>query len=247
MLVAGFPAAAFGTNCYLVAPDAGEECVIVDPGVGVADRLAELVDEYRLRPVAVLLTHGHVDHTMSVVPVCGARGITAYVHPDDRGLLADPLGIFPAEVGAALRELAGGQVRTEPDDVAELVDGATVSVAGLDFTVDHAPGHTRGSVMFRIPGGVGRTGAELPARPELVEASEVCFTGDVLFAGSIGRVDLPGGDAAAMTDSLRGRVLPLADTVAVLPGHGPATTIGRERRSNPFLAELDAPAAAPGH
>ena len=241
MLVAGFPAAVFGTNCYLVAPDAGEECVVIDPGIGVADRLAELVEEHRLRPVAVLLTHGHVDHTMSVVPICGARGITAYVHPGDRGLLADPMSTLPAEFAAALRQLAGGQVRTEPDDVAELADGITVSLAGLDFAVDHAPGHTRGSVMFRLPGGVRRAGAELPTRPELVEASEVCFSGDVLFAGSIGRVDLPGGDAAAMADSLRSRVLPLADTVAVLPGHGPATTIGRERRSNPFLAELGAP------
>lgn len=241
MLVAGFPAAVFGTNCYLVAPDAGEECVVIDPGIGVADRLAELVGEYRLRPVAVLLTHGHIDHTMSVVPICGARGITAYVHPGDRGLLADPMSGLTDDMAAALRQLAGGRVRTEPDDVAELTDGITVSLAGLDFTVDHAPGHTRGSVMFRLPGGVRRAGAELPTRPELVEASEVCFTGDVLFAGSIGRVDLPGGDAAAMADSLRGRVLPLADTVAVLPGHGPATTIGRERRSNPFLAELGAP------
>jgi hydroxyacylglutathione hydrolase len=241
VLVAGFPAAVFGTNCYLVAPDAGEECVVIDPGIGVVERVAELLEEYGLRPVAVLLTHGHVDHTMSVVPICGARGITAYVHPGDRGLLADPLAGLPAEFAAALRQFVAGPVRTEPDDVAELTDGAVVSVAGLDFTVDHAPGHTRGSVMFRLPGGVRRAGAELPTRAELVEASEVCFSGDVLFAGSIGRVDLPGGDAAAMADSLRGRVLPLADTVAVLPGHGPATTIGRERRSNPFLAELGAP------
>ena len=240
MLVAGFPAAAFGTNCYVVAPDAGEECVIIDPGIGVAERLAEVVDENRLRPVAVLLTHGHVDHVMSVVPVCGARGITAYIHPGDRGMLADPLGGWPDDLAAALRELAGGTVLTEPDDVAELTDGAAVSLAGLDFTVDHAPGHTRGSVMFRLPGGVARVGAELHTTAELAEASEVCFTGDVLFAGSIGRVDLPGGNAEAMIDSLRRRVLPLADTVGVLPGHGPATSIGRERRSNPYLADLSA-------
>ncbi|HEY3507301.1 MAG TPA: MBL fold metallo-hydrolase [Actinocatenispora sp.] len=245
MLVAGFPATVFGTNCYVVAPDTGEECVVVDPGIGVADRLAEIVAEYRLRPVAVLLTHGHIDHTYSVVPVCGARGIPAYVHSDDRKMLADPADGLSPELAAALRQLPGGLVPTEPDDVVELTDGASVALAGLEFAVDHAPGHTGGSVMFRLPGGVRRAGAELPPeRTELVEASEVCFTGDVLFAGSVGRVDLPGGSAEQMADSLRRRVLPLADGVAVLPGHGPHTTIGRERRTNPYLLD---PGVLAGH
>lgn len=240
MLVAGFPAAAFGTNCYVVAPDAGEECVIVDPGLGVADRLAEVVTAHRLRPVAVLLTHGHADHTLSVVPVCGARGIPAYVHPDDRGMLADPMSGLPPEWAAPLRELVGGSLRTEPDDVRELVDGGAVTLAGLEFTVDHAPGHTRGSVMFRLPGGARHLAGDLPSRPELVEASGLCLAGDVVFAGSVGRVDLPGGDAGAMAASLRRTVLPLPDTTALLPGHGPHTTIGAERRANPFLARLAA-------
>lgn len=237
MLVAGFPDTVFGTNCYVVAPDAGKECVIVDPGIGVADRLAEVVAEHRLRPVAVLLTHGHIDHTYSVVPVCGANGITAYIHPADRKMLADPASGLSPQLAAALHQLPGGLVSTEPDDVADLSDGAAVRLAGLEFAVDHAPGHTRGSVMFRVPGGVRRAGAELPERPELVEASEVCFAGDVVFAGSVGRVDLPGGSAEQMADSLRRRVLPLADTVAVLPGHGPHTTIGRERHTNPYLQD----------
>jgi hydroxyacylglutathione hydrolase len=190
--------------------------------------------------VAVMLTHGHFDHTFSVLPVCGARGITAYIHPEDRAMLADPAAGLSSELAGMLRALAGGPLRTEPEEVAELVDGGTVRLAGLEFVVDHAPGHTRGSVMFRLPGGAGRLSADLAGAAELADATSLCFTGDVLFAGSIGRVDLPGGDADQMTASLRGKVLPLADTVAVLPGHGPHSTVGRERRANPYLARLTA-------
>lgn len=226
MLVAGFPAEAFGTNCYVVAPAAGEQCVIVDPGIGVLDRLDGLLAEHRLSPAAVLLTHGHLDHTFSVTPVCGARGITAYVHPGDRELLADPAKGLSTDITA----LFGGRLPyTEPDDVAELTDGTTVSLAGLEITVDHAPGHTGGSVLFRLPVADGA-----------YEADEICLSGDVLFAGSIGRTDLPGGSLPAMLASLRDKVLPLADDTIVLPGHGTATTIGRERRTNPYLREAGA-------
>jgi glyoxylase-like metal-dependent hydrolase (beta-lactamase superfamily II) len=218
LLVTGFPAQAFGTNCYVVAPAAGEQCVVVDPGIGVIDELDAVLAEHRLQPVAVLLTHGHLDHTFSVTPVCGARGITAYIHPSDRALLADPAKGLSADMNA----LFGGRLPwTEPDDVAELPDGGEISIAGLSITVDHAPGHTGGSVLLRMPGDDG----------------PLCFSGDVLFAGSIGRTDLPGGDSAAMMMSLREKVLPLADETVVLPGHGPATTIGRERATNPYLRE----------
>lgn len=228
MFVAGFPADAFGTNCYVVAPAVGEQCVVVDPGIGVTARLDELLAEHRLAPVAVLLTHGHLDHTFSVTPVCAARGVPAYLHPADREMLADPVKGLSAD----LRQLFGGQFRwAEPEDVRPLPDGGTITIAGLEITVDHAPGHTGGSVLFRLPGS--------DADPPL------CLSGDVLFAGSIGRTDLPGGDDAAMRASLRDRILPLADETAVLPGHGPATTIGRERASNPFLREVMAGPAAP--
>jgi len=228
MLVTGFPAEAFGTNCYVVAPGPGEQCVIVDPGIGVLDQLDEVIAEHRLFPAAVLLTHGHLDHTFSVAPVCGARGITAYVHPADVEMLANPtLGM-----ASSLDEMLGGRFSyTEPDDVAVLTDGAALTLAGLEITVDHAPGHTGGSVLFRLPG----AGSSW-------DADQVCLSGDVLFAGSIGRTDLPGGNPATMLTSLREKILPLADDTVVLPGHGPVTTIGRERASNPFLRELtDAP------
>lgn len=224
MLVAGFPADAFGTNCYVVATAPGEQCVVVDPGIGVIDRLDALLAEHRLHPVAVLLTHGHLDHTFSVAPVCGARGITAYVHPADRELLADPGKALSMD----LTQLFGGRLPyAEPDDVAELTDGVTLELAGLEITVDHAPGHTRGSVLFRMPGADSEWDAE-----------QICFSGDVLFAGSIGRTDLPGGSMPEMIASLRDKILPLADDTVVLPGHGPATTIGRERATNPYLRQI---------
>ena len=122
----------------------------------------------------------------------------------------------------------------EPDDVAELVDGGRLELAGLEILVDHTPGHTEGSVTFRTPySPVGSP--EAPA-----DVSEVMFSGDLLFAGSIGRTDLPGGDHATMLRTLRDKVLTLPDDVAVLPGHGEQTSIGRERATNPFLLELTA-------
>ncbi|MGH8970203.1 MAG: MBL fold metallo-hydrolase [Actinomycetes bacterium] len=220
MLIAGFPAAAFDTNCYVVAPGAGEECVVLDPGIGVVDDLDAVLAEHRLKPVAVLLTHGHLDHTFSVTPVCGARDVPAYLHPGDDHMMRDPLsGISPET-----RAMFGGRLEwSEPDDVKPLADGEVLHIAGLEITVDHAPGHTPGSVAFRLPHD---------------EAPQVMFSGDLLFAGSIGRTDLPGGDHATMLRSLAGKVLTLPDAVAVLPGHGPRTTIGRERAGNPFLQDL---------
>jgi hydroxyacylglutathione hydrolase len=218
VLVTGFPADEFGTNCYVVATGVGEQCVIIDPGIGVLNRLDEVLSADRLRPAAVLLTHGHLDHCFSVAPVCDARGIPAYVHPDDREMLADPAKGLSASLG----ELFGGRLTySEPASVDVLVDGQKLEIAGLEITVDHAPGHTGGSVLFH-----GRDGDD-----------PLCFSGDVLFAGSIGRTDLPGGSSDAMWASLRDKILTLPDETLVLPGHGPSTTIGRERAGNPYLRE----------
>jgi hydroxyacylglutathione hydrolase len=216
VLVAGFPAGPPATNCWVAAPGPGEECVVIDPGVGADGLLDDVLRQHRLRPVAVLLTHGHIDHTFAVVPVCGARGIAAYVHPADRAQLTDPWG------GLAIPRdtpLFGRLEFAEPDDVRELDDGQTLLLAGLELTAAPAPGHTRGSVAF---------GLSAPADP-------VLFSGDLLFAGSIGRFDLPGGSETDMFDSLARVVLPLPDETVVHPGHGPSTTVGRERTSNPYL------------
>jgi len=217
VLIATFPAGAFATNCYVVAPAAGEECVIIDPGQDAEAPLHDVLSEHRLKPVAVALTHGHIDHVWSVAPVCGARDVPAYIHPDDRDLLSDPAKGFPPQIAG---QLLGGLTFSEPDDVRALGDGETLSLAGLDFVVDHAPGHTPGSVTFRLA------------------AEPVMFAGDLLFAGSIGRTDLPGGDYATLMESLARVCLPLSDETAVLPGHGDQTTIGRERATNPFLKEI---------
>jgi glyoxylase-like metal-dependent hydrolase (beta-lactamase superfamily II) len=140
-------------------------------------------------------------------------------------MLADPMAGISRQTADMLTTMSDGRLAAgEPDEVLELRDGLLISLAGLVFTVEHAPGHTRGSVMFR--------------REETVEDPTVLFSGDVLFEGSIGRTDLPGGDHAQMLNSLKTKVLPLSDTTVVLPGHGGATTIGRERQSNPYLTAL---------
>jgi hydroxyacylglutathione hydrolase len=218
VLVTSFPAGPPGTNCFVVAPGPGERCVVVDPGIDAVDQLDDVLARHRLRPAAVLLTHGHLDHTFSVVPVCGARDVPAWIHPDDRVQLTDPLtwiGVRPGTPFLGLPSLP----TAEPADVRELADGQTLELAGLSLGVRHAPGHTLGSVVFTLAG---------PDAPLL-------FAGDLLFAGSIGRTDLPGGSYPAMLDSLARVVLPMDDATVVHPGHGPDTTIGRERATNPYL------------
>jgi hydroxyacylglutathione hydrolase len=237
VLVAGFPAGAFAANCYVVASAPGTECVIIDPGQDAERGIDELLAEHRLKPAAVLLTHGHIDHVWSVAPVCGAKGIPAYIHPDDRALLSDPARGFPLGIG---QQLFGGLEFTEPDDVKELADGMALRLVGLEIVVNHAPGHTEGSVTFRLP-------MDEPPAAQVKSKIDggVLFSGDLLFAGSIGRTDLPGGDYPTILRSLARVCLTLPDETVVLSGHGPQTTIGAERRTNPFLTDLS-PASGPG-
>jgi hydroxyacylglutathione hydrolase len=233
VLIAGFPAGPWATNCYVVATDRGSECVVIDPGKDASAGVADVVREHHLKPVAVLVSHGHIDHMWCVAPVSGAYDATAWVHPRDRHLLADPMAAMSPDTAGML--LGGAYEFAEPDDVAELADGQALELAGLTFAVDHTPGHTEGSVTFRTP-------------YDEDDVSDLMFSGDLLFAGSIGRTDLPGGDHPTMLRSLREKVLPLADDVVVLPGHGEQTSIGRERATNPFLLDLlgvDATSGAP--
>jgi len=221
VLVAGFPAGAFQTNCYVLASGPGEACVVVDPGQEAVEPLEELLAEHRLTPVAVLLTHGHFDHTFSVAPVCDGHDVPAFIHPDDRAMLADPLKGMSRD---ALAFFGGRLEMREPREVRTLDDGAQLELAGLALRVDHTPGHTPGSIVFG-------TATE--------EGVEVVLAGDTLFAGSIGRTDLPGGDYGVLMRAITGVLFPLGDDAIVHPGHGPDTTIGRERQTNPFVLEFN--------
>jgi glyoxylase-like metal-dependent hydrolase (beta-lactamase superfamily II) len=184
----------------------------------------DVVREHRLQPVAVMVTHGHLDHMWSVTPVCQARGVPAYIHPADRHLLTNPLAGMSADTEMMFAQMTGGRMQfTEPDDVRTLDDGSRIELAGLGFEVRHAPGHTPGSTVFLTdPAG------DIPP---------IMYSGDLLFAGSIGRTDLPGGDPEQMMASLSAVVLEQPQDMVVLPGHGPQTTIGQELTSNPYLEQ----------
>jgi glyoxylase-like metal-dependent hydrolase (beta-lactamase superfamily II) len=218
-LITGFPAGWLQCNCYVLAPSQGADAIIVDPGQKAMPRLRKILDENRLTPAAVLLTHGHIDHVWSAQKVADTYGCPAYIHPEDRAMLSDPIKGF----GPRLAQLAVGVMFTEPRQVVELDrDGVEIALGGMTVTVDHTPGHTRGSVTFRITNG--------PA--------EMAFTGDTLFKKSIGRTDLEGGSGRDLYTSIVEKLLVLDDSTVVLPGHGEKTTIGAERRTNPFLEGL---------
>lgn len=221
MLVTNFQAQAFGTNCWILASGRGRECVVVDPGMpNVLPELEAKLTEFDLKPVAILVTHGHLDHTFSVQPICDGYEIPAMIHSADRELFLHPERAHGAEFISQLT----GVSWLEPRKIVELGDGDEFELVGMNFKAIHAPGHTKGSVMFRVDDKSG---------------DETLISGDVLFAGSIGRTDLPGGSWVQMERTLKEKVLPLPDSLQVLPGHGPETSIGRERKYNQFLQNLD--------
>ncbi|MGI9648178.1 MAG: MBL fold metallo-hydrolase [Acidimicrobiia bacterium] len=203
-----------GTNCYVLAEETGGLAVVVDAppdpeGVG------ELLRLHDLTPVAVLLTHAHIDHLGGAGAVARRHEVSTYLHPDD-GWLAES----PEDQLRALFGMVPPGDFAPPDQLHELADGQRLDLAGLALDVLHTPGHTPGHCCF------------------LLGSEGVLFSGDQLFAGSVGRTDLPGGDGDQLLASMEKKVLSLDDEVEVLPGHGPATTIGRERRTNPFLQDL---------
>ncbi len=206
----------FATNCWVIAPAAGGECIIVDPGMpDISADIEMIIEENKLKPVAAFITHGHLDHTFSIKPLADGYDIPTYIHSEDRRFIADPSGIHGPEFIGQLK----GIVFEEPLKVNEVKNGARLDLLGMEIEVIHAPGHTKGSVMF-------------------VLNQEILMSGDVLFAGSIGRTDLPTGSASDMKSTLKNRVLTLSDELRVLPGHGPETTIKFERKNNPYLKEL---------
>jgi len=223
VLLTGFPAGMLACNCYVLAQRQGSDAVIVDPGQRAFGQLRRILDQNRLTPAAVLLTHGHIDHLWSAQKVADTFGCPVYIHPEDRFMLTDPIRGF----GPRIAQMAFGAMFREPRQVIELdIDGATLNLGGIAVTVDHTPGHTRGSVVFRVSGTTAGDG------------DRMAFTGDTLFRQSIGRTDLPGGSGRDLLGSILNKLLILDDDIKVLPGHGPASTIGLERRTNPFLEGL---------
>jgi glyoxylase-like metal-dependent hydrolase (beta-lactamase superfamily II) len=210
MHLEAFAAPPFDENAYLVGSDSGE-AVIVDPGDGTP-ALIERARSLDLHVRGILLTHAHLDHISSVDVAKRAYNVPILLHPADR-FLYDAI----VEQGRYF----GFEMRQQPPVDSDLGEGMTLEVGDLRLTVRETPGHSPGSVVLEVvpPSGGG-----------------VVLSGDTLFAGSIGRTDLPGGDLDTLIASIRTVLLPMADGVRVYPGHYGATTIGAERRSNPFLA-----------
>lgn len=206
MKIVAIPNGTFVENCYLIVDEVAGVCAIVDPGEE-AGLILHKVNETGARPVAIWLTHAHLDHVLGVPRVREATGAPIYLHPDDR-----PLYDYVPEQAAAFGLPRAD--RLPPPDRA-WVPGAAARVGSLSFDVRHTPGHSPGSIAL-----VGQG---------------MAFSGDVLFQGSIGRSDLPGGNLEMLMGSIERELLVLPDSTIVYSGHGPATTIGVERRTNPFL------------
>ena len=222
MLIDRVIAPYFETNCWILALGTGQECIIVDPGMAkpnLVKEIEEKISDLNLKPVAVLITHGHLDHTFSVLPLTKQVPMRTFITGVDRFLLTDPMGALDrGGVSEQFLKAFGMEKFKEPDEVVELEDFLTFEVAGMQITSIFAPGHTKGSVIFTVD-------------------DQQLISGDVLFAGSIGRTDLPTGSANEMRKTLRDRILTLPDGLNVLPGHGGQTTIGTERVRNPYLQD----------
>lgn len=194
------------SNCYLARRRGASRAVVVDPGAE-PERVAAALEAWEAAPSAILLTHGHMDHVGAVAPLVREFGIPVHLHPDDRDLYDDA-----AEHAAAW----GLEVPAPPPPDEPLAHGETVREAGLELEVRHAPGHSPGGVVL-VGGGHA-------------------FVGDCVFAGSVGRVDLPGGDGDVLLRSIREQILTLPEDTVLWPGHGPRTTVEREAGTNPFLS-----------
>ncbi len=209
MLLESLTIGMLATNCYIVAAGKGAPAVVIDPA-GEVKSIVSRLRRAELECVGVLCTHGHVDHVAGAGPLSDAVGAPVYIHAADAGSLASPR--------TRLMGLAGGVMATRPREVRYLVDGDSVEVGDVSLAVLHTPGHTPGGVSFYTPG--------------------YLFCGDLIFQGSIGRTDLRGGSLQGLLQAVKDKVWDLPGDTLILPGHGPETTLGEEKRHNPFLRGL---------
>jgi hydroxyacylglutathione hydrolase len=242
VLVLSSQATVFATSCFLVAAHAGGPCLVVDPGAGAVDEVDRLARGHGLRPVAAAATHGHPDHVWDAAAVADRWGVPFLIAPADLDRLTDPAASLGPGMIEAFTALAGTPWRP-PETVVPLPSGDLAAALGplgveigLDVALLPAPGHTPGSTLYVVRGDLDPA-SELPASAGglLPPSRTFVLTGDVLFAGSIGRVDLPGGDGATMVRTLRGLRDAVPPDAWVLPGHGPVSTMGRELATNPYL------------
>lgn len=236
--VVGVPLGRWQTNCYLVGDREAGICTVVDPGEGAAERVRGLLDDLDVRCEAVLLTHGHLDHMWAAPELARDLEVPVFLHPEDRWLWQDPGAGFGDMIPGGLEEAVG--LRWEPPEEAleDLTDGQRLSFGGVSFTVRHTPGHTPGHCIFLAGDLAGaRVDFALGAH-DAAPVEGTLLSGDLLFRGAVGRTDLPRGSSQELLASLARTVLSLEDGTLVLPGHGPDTTVGVQRESNPFLRQV---------
>jgi glyoxylase-like metal-dependent hydrolase (beta-lactamase superfamily II) len=211
-------------NCYILGDVELGAAVVVDPGQDATGIVTERLTARGVRCEAILLTHGHLDHLWSVPELARQLDVPVLLHADDRYLWDDPAAAFGGVPGAALKEQFGFEWDPPTERLETFQDSHRLAFAGLPIMTRHTPGHTPGSSVFLLTD----TGADEP----------LLLSGDLIFAGSVGRTDFPRGSWEQEMDSIRRVVLPLEDSTVILSGHGPETTVGAERAGNPFLREI---------
>lgn len=236
MLVLAHRAPVFATNTLVLAPGRGGPAVLVDPGAGVAGAVRASLAQHELTVAAVLLTHGHPDHLWDTTELAGAAPV--HIGMADVERLTDPMSYLGPTLGAVFGAVTSWQA---PHHVVPVADGQELRLAGLGLTAVSAPGHTPGSTVFRVDGAAQLSGPTFAEAGLSTHNGPLVLAGDVLFAGSIGRCDLPGGDERQMRATLTRLAGILPREAVVVPGHGPATTMAHELATNPFLTSVGRP------
>lgn len=225
MFIVSFATGPWQANCYIIAAkEPGDEpvdAIVIDPGVGSAEPIRSFCSANNLKICAIYCTHGHIDHIADAATLANEFGIAMWMHPDDDFMVTEPVNGLGTGSEELIRSVLGSLTLPQATDRRNFVDSMVVSQAGIDLEVVHAPGHSPGCVIL-----IGTH-----------DNAQIVFSGDVLFAQSVGRVDLPRGNPDDMVASLRKINAVIDDEAGILPGHGSSTTMAQERQMNPYLKE----------